>query len=136
MKSSLRNFTSDLRSARAVAISRGHQVKLSFKTGTATHVYNYFEGDRAVGTVSTWTPVTGSGSKPPKAQREVDQIVYFPADSATTPETFIDEDATPVGHENPSAKIVALSKTPSPSVSSSSRMRPIGWSVGFSWLGL
>ncbi len=97
MKVSMRNFTSDLRTARSLAISRAHEVKLSYPTGTNARIYNYSEGDRGYGTVNTWTPVTGAGSKPPKPQRELDPIVYFPADSVTTPQTFVDEDSTADG---------------------------------------
>ena len=94
VKASMRSFTSDLRTARMTAISRGHVVKLSYKTGTASRFYNIFEGNRSLGPVNqiTWTPLTGAGSTPPKAQKELDPVIYFPVDAGPTPQTFIDED--------------------------------------------
>ena len=99
VKASMRNFTSDLRTARMLAITRGHAVKFSYRPGLTNHTYNYFEGDRSLGPVTdiTWTPVTGTGSNPPKPERSLDEVVYFPVDSPQTPQTFSDEDKTPDG---------------------------------------
>ena len=107
-KSSMRSFTSDLRTARMTAITRGYQVKFTFKTAAASNLngappaasdrtYNIYEGNRSSGTVTVWRPLTGTGSNPPRPQKELDPIMYFPQDSASTPQTFLDEDTTPDG---------------------------------------
>lgn len=98
-KSSMRSFITDLRSARMTAISRGHAVKFSYKTGKTSRIYNYYEGNRALGPVDqiTWTPLTGAGSNPPRAQKQLEDVLYFPDNSGTTPQTFIDEDLAPDG---------------------------------------
>ena len=72
-------------------------MKFSYKTGTASRVYNLFEGNRSLGTVTTWTPLTGPGSNPPRPQKTLEDVIYFPADSGTTPQTFIDEDTVADG---------------------------------------
>lgn len=94
IKTAMRNFSSDLRTARATAISQSREVKLSFKTGTNKRDYNLYIGDRGFGTVPTanWTRLTGPGSNPPKPAKALDNVVYFPADSASTPQTFTDID--------------------------------------------
>ena len=99
VKASMRSFTSDLRTARTLAITRGHAVKFTYKTGTTERNYNYYEGDRSLGPITeiTWTPLTGAGSNPPKPQKSLDDVVYFPVDSAQTPQSFSDEDKTPDG---------------------------------------
>jgi prepilin-type N-terminal cleavage/methylation domain-containing protein len=90
MKAAMRNFTTDLRSARQLAIARGLQVKVSFVTGAGARQYDYFQGNSAYSTVPdlSWTAITGGGSSKPSKQ--LDTIVYFPDDSATTPQTFTD----------------------------------------------
>lgn len=93
VKASMRSFTTDLRTARMLAISRGHEVKFSYKTGENERRYNYFEGNRALGTVTVWTPITGPGSNPPKPQKTLEDILYFPEHQKDTPQTFEDEDA-------------------------------------------
>ena len=95
----MRTFTSDLRTARATAISQGREVKVSFKTGAKQRAYDLYLGDRAFGTVPTanWTALSGPGSNPPKPAKILDDVVYFPADSASTPQTFTDLDTTPDG---------------------------------------
>ena len=99
MKTAMRNFTSDLRSARQLAISRGLQVKVSFSTGNGARRYDYFQGNSAYATVpnANWTPLTGPGSNPLTASRQLDAIVYFPADSPSTPQTFTDTNVTADG---------------------------------------
>jgi len=93
VKTSMRSFTTDLRTARMTSISRGHEVKLSFRTGVRARGYTLYEGNRSLGTVTVWTPLTGAGSNPPKPAKTLDDVIYFPAANAATPQTFIDEDS-------------------------------------------
>ena len=99
VKTAMRTFSSDLRTARATAIAQGREVKVTFKTGSNQRAYDLYIGDRAFGTVPTanWTRMTGPGSNPPKPAKNLDDVVYFPADSATTPQTFTDLDTVPDG---------------------------------------
>jgi prepilin-type N-terminal cleavage/methylation domain-containing protein len=87
MKSGMRALTTDLRGARQLAISRGRQVKLSFRTGQRE--YAFFLGDRAYGTVPNgeWTAISST-----RAVRSgsLDEIIYFPAHADLSPQTFID----------------------------------------------
>ena len=75
MKTSSRNFVSDLRTARGLAITTGRQVKLTYQPGTSS--YDYYEGNRAFSS-DTWTRLTGKGSNPFKPTRTLDPIAYFP----------------------------------------------------------
>ena len=97
VKTAMRTFTSDLRTARATAITQGREVKVSFDAGSKKRAYDLYLGDRAFGTVPTanWTRLTGPGSNPPRPAKLLDDVVYFPADSGTTPQTFTDIDPTP-----------------------------------------
>ncbi|MEK6373069.1 MAG: GspH/FimT family pseudopilin [Acidobacteriota bacterium] len=110
VKTSMRAFTSDLRTARMTAISRGRVVKFSYKTAAvsdlagkqpapAERTYNFYEGNRSLGPITqiTWTPITGAGSNPPKPEKILDDVTYFPLDGGTTPQTFIDEDGVADG---------------------------------------
>jgi prepilin-type N-terminal cleavage/methylation domain-containing protein len=105
VKTSMRTFTSDLRGARMTAISRGRIVKFSYRTAAASDLgnkqpaltertYNLFEGNRSLGAIDqiTWTPITGTGSNPPKPEKILDDVTYFPQDSVSTKQTFLDED--------------------------------------------
>ena len=105
VKTSMRTFTTDLRTARMMAISRGRIVKFTYKTASVSNLgnkkpaltertYNLYEGNRSLGPINqiTWTPITGAGSNPPKPQKALDDVTYFPLDSGATPQTFIDED--------------------------------------------
>ena len=92
VKSAMRAFTSDLRTARAMAITQSREVKVTFTTGANQRAYDLYLGDRAFGTVPAagWTPLTGAGSTPPKPTKNLDNVVYFPADNPpTTLQTFI-----------------------------------------------
>jgi prepilin-type N-terminal cleavage/methylation domain-containing protein len=89
MKASMRTFTTDLRSVRQLAITRGRQTLLTFGTGPTQRSYNWWVGDRPFNS-TTWTPMTGPNSNPPRATRVLDDVVYFPANSAPTPQTFTD----------------------------------------------
>ena len=95
VKTAMRTFTSDVRTARATAIAQAREVKVTFKTGAKQRAYQLYLGDRAFGTVPTanWAPLTGPGSTPPKAAKILDDVVYFPDDSASTPQSFTDLDS-------------------------------------------
>ncbi len=99
VKTAMRTFTSDLRGARALAIQKGHEVKLSFDIGTGKRTYNIYEAPFAIGVIQNaqWTPLTGTGSNPIRPAKVLDNIVYFPADATANPQTFTDIDPTPDG---------------------------------------
>lgn len=96
MKSAMRSFTTDLRAARQLAITRSREVKVTFKTGADQREYDYMMGDRAYGSVPdlNWVPLTGPGSSPPQGSRKLEDVIYFPADSVATPQTFVDANQT------------------------------------------
>jgi len=87
MKTSMRNFTSDLRSVRQLAIVQGKQAAMSFNIGNGQRAYDWYLGDKPYNSVN-WTRVTGPGTNKPTGY--LDTIVYFPANSASTPQTFTD----------------------------------------------
>ena len=87
MKSSMRNFTTDLRSVRQLAITQGRQVALCFATGNTARSYDWYLGNLNVNSTS-WTPMTGPGRTRPT--KFLDDIAYFPTDAAPTPQTFTD----------------------------------------------
>ncbi len=99
VKAAMRTFTSDLRSARSLAIVHGHEVKISFNVGANQRSYNVYEAPYALGIIpnGSWAPLTGPGSSPSQATKVLDNIVYFPADSSSSPQTFTDVDPTPDG---------------------------------------
>ena len=99
VKTAMRTFTSDLRGARALAIQKGHEVKISFDIGSGKRTYNLYEAPYAIGVIPTasWTPLTGTGSSPVKPAKKLDDAVYFPADATATPQTFTDVDPTADG---------------------------------------
>jgi len=87
MKTSMRNFTTDLRSARQLSIVQGKQVAVSFNIGSGQRGYDVYMGDKPYASVN-WTPRTGPGN--PRPTGYLDPIAYFPANSASTPQTFTD----------------------------------------------
>ena len=87
MKTSMRNFTTDLRSARQLSISQGKQTLLTFATGTTARSYDIWVGDKPFNS-QNWTPQTGPNSNPPRPTKTLDNIVYFPA--GNTLQTFTD----------------------------------------------
>jgi prepilin-type N-terminal cleavage/methylation domain-containing protein len=110
VKTAMRTFTSDLRTARTTAITRGRIVKFTYKTAAvsdllnkkpavADRTYNLYEGNRSLGPITqvTWTPLTGTGSIPPRPEKILDDVTYFPLGAAGTPQTFIDEDGVADG---------------------------------------
>lgn len=96
VKASMRNFTSDIRRARALAITSGRQTKISFETGAGKRLYTISQGPSSLAAPeplsANWTPVSGAGLT---ANRSLDSIIYFPANSAGTPQTFsnVDDDS-------------------------------------------
>jgi type II secretion system protein H len=55
VKSSMRQFTNDVRAARQRAVTRARPVKLSFETGATARTYRIADG--TVGATPTWTVV-------------------------------------------------------------------------------
>lgn len=95
MKSTLRNFTTDIRRVRQLAITRGHQTLLTYDvtaTGAAQadykRTYAFYEGNLPFNS-TTWTAavIPGQTTAQPKTLADV---VYFPANTASTPQTFPD----------------------------------------------
>lgn len=86
VKSNMRNFTTDLRKMRSLAAERGVQTKLSYSTGATARTYTMYYGSAAIGTTQTWTPLGKGGL----ATKSLDSVINFPADSASTPQTFSD----------------------------------------------
>jgi Tfp pilus assembly protein FimT len=86
MKTSMRNFNSDLRSVRQYAITQGKQTALSYATGTNARTYDYYLGDKALNSTS-WAKITNTAAVP---TRVLDNVVYFPPNGASTPQTFTD----------------------------------------------
>ena len=87
MKSSVRNFTTDLRSVRQLAITRGRQTAFCFATGTGQRAYDWYLGNLPFNSTS-WTPQTGPGQTRPT--KYLDDIAFFPTAAAPTPQTFTD----------------------------------------------
>jgi Tfp pilus assembly protein FimT len=99
MRVSVRTFTGDLRGARQRAITGSHQVLVTFSltpTGAATanqqRTYYFFDGNLPSGS-TVWTPVNrtiaGTGGSTASAHT-LDDVIYFPANTASTPQTFAD----------------------------------------------
>lgn len=86
MKSSMRNFESDLRTVRQLSITQGHQAMLCYGTGASARTYDYYLGDRPFNS-QNWTKYTGTAIHP---TRILDNVVYFPTNGASTPQTFTD----------------------------------------------
>ena len=87
MKASMRNLTNDLRATRQLSISRGQQTMLSFATGAKARSYNTYIGNAPFGS-TTWRLRTTTAASGIRGTRSLDDIVYFPADSAL--QTFTD----------------------------------------------
>lgn len=82
MKTSLRQFNTDLRAIRARSITENHPTKISFTTGgTGTRTYRMFDGtmDPPSGVI-TWDAL-------PLRTKQLDETVYFNSS------TFTDEDS-------------------------------------------
>lgn len=76
VKSSMRQFTNDVRAARQRAVTRARPVKLSFATGTTARTYRIADG--TVGATPTWTFVG--------TPRRMEDTVYIHS------ATFVDKD--------------------------------------------
>jgi prepilin-type N-terminal cleavage/methylation domain-containing protein len=88
MKSSMRNFTSDLRSVRQLSITQGRQAMLTYGTGPTARTYNWWLGNRPFSSTA-WTPQTGSGQVRPT--KEMDSVVYFPTNAPASAQSFRDD---------------------------------------------
>lgn len=87
MKSSMRQFTSDLRSARQRSISQGQQVLFTFGTGASARSYDIYQGNAPFNSTSwskTGLPIALQST------RNLDSVVYLPSNAASTPQTFTD----------------------------------------------
>jgi prepilin-type N-terminal cleavage/methylation domain-containing protein len=80
MKASMRNFTSDLRGVRQLAITKGRQTLLTYGTGNNARTYDWYLGNKPFNS-DVWTPLTGSGRA--TATRTLENPVYFPASGQT-----------------------------------------------------
>ena len=88
MKSSMRNFTNDLRATRQLSISLGRQAALTYGTGAQARSYSIYVGDRPFGSTA-WT-LRQSVPGGVRGARVLEQIVYFPDNAGGTPQTFTD----------------------------------------------
>jgi len=84
MKSSMRNFTTDVRAVRQLAISQGRQTMLTYQAAAGSRTYDWWMGDKPFAS-TTWTKQTGTAARPSK---RLDDIAYFPA--GNTLQTFTD----------------------------------------------
>jgi prepilin-type N-terminal cleavage/methylation domain-containing protein len=80
MKSSMRNFTTDLRGVRQLAITKGKQTLLTYGTGPNARTYDWYIGNKPFNS-DVWTPQTGSGRL--LATRTLENPIYFPAAGQT-----------------------------------------------------
>jgi prepilin-type N-terminal cleavage/methylation domain-containing protein len=87
MKSTMRTFTSDLRSTRQLAIAQGKQAMIVYGTGATARTYDIWLGDKQFNSLN-WTPQTGPNANPPKATKALDTIAYFPTGAGL--QTFTD----------------------------------------------
>lgn len=74
IKSSMRQFMSDLRSARQIAITKNRITKVSFEVGPNSRTYRIFESPNQPAPV--WTPV-------PPAVRTLEDSIHFEATTFT-----------------------------------------------------
>ena len=96
MRASMRNFTTDLRSIRQRAITRGHQTILTYDvtaSGAAERNYKrsyfFYEGNLPFNS-NVWTPVALTASGTRASTHTLNDVIYFPANAAGTPQTFDD----------------------------------------------
>jgi prepilin-type N-terminal cleavage/methylation domain-containing protein len=84
MKTSLRQITGDIRSARQHAITKNRRTMISFKTGTTEHAYRFYEETVDAAGNPVWVAL------PNQAIKELDETVYF---STTNFPNTINDDA-------------------------------------------
>jgi prepilin-type N-terminal cleavage/methylation domain-containing protein len=89
MKASMRTFTNDLRATRQISISQGRQAMLSFATGTSARSYDVYLGNAPFNSTS-WRPRATTGPGAIRGSRTLEEVAYFPANAAGTPQTFTD----------------------------------------------
>jgi prepilin-type N-terminal cleavage/methylation domain-containing protein len=90
MKVALRNFTSDLRTMRQLAITQGVQTRVTFTPAATNTVnsraYDFWQGNAAFNT-TTWTPLTQADpTKPPLLKgytHHLEDAAYFPITGQT-----------------------------------------------------
>ncbi len=89
LSSSLRQFTSDIRSARARAITRDRYAKVSFSSGVGNLTYHLYEG--------TIDPATGNivWNATPWVTRNLQQSTYFVDPAAAAPASVCTDIDTP-----------------------------------------
>jgi len=94
VKATMRNFTTDVRKMRALAISQNLETKLSYATGANARTYTLYVGNSAMGApaAQTWTRLDQTNPKLGVGTKSLDTIVNFPANSGSTPQTFDDID--------------------------------------------
>jgi prepilin-type N-terminal cleavage/methylation domain-containing protein len=98
LKTSVRLFTGDLRAARQRAITRAHQVLLTYSTtangatpANYQRTYYFYEGNLPSGS-TTWTPIVNTiqGTGVRATAHSLEDVVYFPMPATATPQTFDD----------------------------------------------
>ena len=96
MRASMRNFTSDLRSMRQRAITKGRQTMITYDvtaSGAAEanfkRSYYFFEGNLPFNS-TTWTPIGLTPAATTALQHNLNDVIYFPNDAGGTPQTFAD----------------------------------------------
>jgi prepilin-type N-terminal cleavage/methylation domain-containing protein len=93
MKTSVRQFTGDLRAARARSIGQGQQVMVTFLPGAGKRAYDIYQGNRPFNSTA-WTRPTSPESL--KTTRYLDSTVYFPTTAgAQTFEDVVDCSSAP-----------------------------------------
>jgi len=79
VKAAMRNFTSDLRTARQLAITSGMQAKITFTPDTsataASRAYTFWTGNSAFSATPTWTQKGRT--------KYLEDVVYFPKTGQT-----------------------------------------------------
>ncbi|MDP9361498.1 MAG: GspH/FimT family pseudopilin [Acidobacteriota bacterium] len=91
VKSAMRNFTSDLRTMRQMAITTGVQTRITFSPDSvvtpASRAYDFWQGDSAFGATPAWTQLTQPNiTKKALTKgytRHLEDVVYFPTAGQT-----------------------------------------------------
>lgn len=89
MKSSLQQFTTDIRGARQRAVTRVTPMKVSWQQGTGNREYRIYSGVQG-STGITWTQVASGSWTTPAQPRYLDEIAYFAAPAS---DPFTDQDS-------------------------------------------
>ncbi len=96
MRASMRSFTTDLRSIRQRAITKGRQTMLTYDvtaSGAAEknfkRTYYFYEGNLPFNSTA-WRPVALTVSGNSAATHVLNDVIYFPNNTGGTPQTFDD----------------------------------------------